>query len=228
MYFQNISDTIVNSFNDLLVGFLPAVAKVFVALVVFAVGWAIAVAVAQLIARLVAVLKIDKVLERMGLSVIFERAGLKLESAVFVGWLVKWFLILVVFLAVVDVLGLNAVADYLRQILGYIPNLIVAVLILLVSVLLGDVVDRAVVASVKAAELRSAEFLGKVARWSIYVVALLAALIQLGIARELLLTFFTGLVAMVALAGGLAFGFGGQDMARELLGKLKKDVEGER
>ncbi len=226
MNFQDLTDVIVNSFKGLLAGFITAVPNVIAALVVLMVGWAVAVAVAQLVTRLVAVLKIDKVVEKMGLGVVFERAGLKLESAAFVGWLVKWFLILVVFLAAVDILGLDAVADYLRQVLGYIPNLIVGVLILLISVLLGDVVDRAVVASVKAAELRSAEFLGKVARWSIYVVALLAALVQLGIARELLLTLFTGFVAMVALAGGLAFGFGGQDVAREILGKLKKDVEG--
>jgi len=227
MYFQDLTEVIVNSFNNLLVGFFSAVPKVLGAVLVLVIGWAIAAAIAQLVVRFVGVLKVDKVLEKMGLSVVFERAGLKLESAAFVGWLVKWFLILVVFLAAVDILGLGAVADYLRQILNYIPNLIVAVLILLVSVLLGDVIDRLVVASVKAAELRSAEFLGKVARWSIYVVALLAALIQLGIARELLLTLFTGFVAMLAIAGGLAFGFGGQDFARDLLAKLKKDVEGE-
>jgi len=227
MDFSEVPYIVLDSLQSLLQGFFLAIPNIIAAFLVFVVGWAIASAIGQLVVRAVSVLKVDNALERVGLSVVFERAGMKLDSAGFVGWLVKWFLVLVVFLATVDILGLNAVADYLSQILNYIPNIIVAVLILLVSVLLGDVVDRVVVASVKAAELRSGDFLGKVARWSIYVVALLAALIQLEIARELLLTLFTGFVAMLALAGGLAFGFGGQDFARELLGKMKKDVEGE-
>ena len=227
MVFQDLTTVILESFNSLVQGFLIAVPRVILAVLVLFIGWVVAVSVAQLVVRLVGMLRVDKTLETLGVKVVFERAGLKLDSAAFVGWLVKWFLILVVFLATVDMLGLTAVADYLKSILGYLPNLIVAVLILLLSALLGDLVDRIVVAAVKAAELRSAEFLGKIARWSIYVVALLAALIQLGIARELLLTFFTGFVAMFAIAGGLAFGFGGQDLARELLSKLKKDMEGQ-
>lgn len=228
MSFQEFSQVVVGTFNSLLPGAVAVAWNIVLALLVLIVGWLVAVSVAQIVTRIVSVLKIDHAIEKTGLKLVLERAGLRLDSAAFVGWMVKWFLILAVFLITVDILGLTAVAKYLDGILNYIPKLIVAVLILLVSVLLGDLIDRVVVASVKAAELHSAEFLGKVARWSIYVVAILAALIQLGIARELLLTFFTGLVAMFAIAGGLAFGFGGQDLARDFLAKLKRDVEGKK
>lgn len=219
-------NTILGSFREMWLGFTGVIGNLIGALIVIIIGWLVAVAVAQVVTRLIGILKIDQALEKMGARTVLEKAGLKLDTAVFVGWLVKWFLILIAFLAAVDILGLQAVADYLRGILGFIPHLIVAVIILLLGVLLGDLVDRLVVSAIKAAELKSAEALGKIARWSIYILAILMALSELDVATELLITLFTGFVAMVAIAGGLAFGFGGQGLAKELLETVKRDITG--
>lgn len=216
------------SFLSLWAGFMAYLPTLLVALIVFLLGWVVAVTVAQAVTRLVSLLRVDQVLEKMGLKVVFDRAGLKLDIAGFVGWLIKWFLILVVLLTSVDILGLDALGLYLREVLGYLPRFIVGILILLVTILVGDILDRLIFASVKAAELRSAELLGKVARWSLYIFGTLAALVQLGIARELLFTLFTGFVAMLAIAGGLAFGFGGKDLAADILEKVRRDISGEK
>ena len=221
---NDLSGVLADSFNRLLGGLIELIPTFLFAVFVFVIGWILAVSVGKIVERAIAVFKVDQLLEKLGFKAVFDRAGLKLDFAGFLGMLVRWFLILVALLTAVDILGLSELSDYLRDVLAYLPNIIVAVLILLGTLLIGDLVDKFVSASVKAAELRSADFLGKISRWSLYTFGVLAALSQLGIARELLFTLFTGIVAMIALAGGLAFGFGGKELARDILASLKHDV----
>ena len=88
--------------------------------------------------------------------------------------------------------------------------------------------QKVAVGSAKAAEVKSASFLGGVTRWAIWVFAILIALSQLGIAAQFMFTLFTGVVAMLALAGGLAFGLGGRDAAQKYLERLRRDISSNR
>ena len=134
-------------------------------------------------------------------------------------------IIIVFLISAFDVLGLQAVTDFLRDtVLLFLPKVFVAALILVIAALISDVAQRIVVGSAKATGMQNPNFAGGIVRWAIWVFALLAALIQLGIAVELLLTLFTGFVAMVAIAGGLAFGLGGKDTAAAYLERLRKDI----
>ena len=124
-----------------------------------------------------------------------------------------------------DVLGLSQVTEFLRSVvLTYIPQVIVAALILLVAAVLADVVYRIVGGAARAAHLPSAGFLGGIAKWAIWVFAILAALFQLGIAGVFIQTLFTAFVGMVAIAGGLAFGLGGKEAAGRFLDKLRAEI----
>jgi hypothetical protein len=104
----------------------------------------------------------------------------------------------------------------------YIPNVIIAVVILIVGMVVGNFVFTLVKETALAAELESADFLAGVAKWALFIFTLMAALIQLKVASELIQILFTGLVFMVALAGGIAFGLGGKDKAERILEKLMK------
>ena len=108
--------------------------------------------------------------------------------------------------------------------LAYLPDAFIAVIILLVGMLLGSFVYDVVNTAVSAAKLGGAAILAGICKWAIVVFAFIAALQQLDIAQELLQTLTTGLVAMLALAGGLAFGLGGQSHAKHVLDKLKSDI----
>jgi small-conductance mechanosensitive channel len=108
-------------------------------------------------------------------------------------------------------------------VLGYLPQVIVAVLILLVAAVVAEAAEQVVVGSAKAAALKSAGFLGKVARYAIWIFALLAALAQLNVATLFVQTLFTGVVIAVSLAVGLAFGLGGQQAAARYLEHLQQD-----
>ena len=136
-----------------------------------------------------------------------------------------WFLTIVFILAATDILGLFGISLFLRDVLAYIPSIIIAVLIMLAAFVLANFSKSVVKASVMSARLHASKFLGTLAWWTIVVFGFLAALIQLGIAVTILNTLITGLIAMIALAGGIAFGLGGKDYAAYLLEKLRRETE---
>lgn len=179
----------------------------------------------SLIERLVSAVKIDALLRKLRLSPYFERAGLQINTGRFLGRLIYWFLVVAFILAASDVLGFWALSGFLRDVLIYIPNIIIAVLIMLATVVLGSFLRSLVTASVTASKLHASKFLGTLTWWSVIVFGFLTALTQLGIAVTIINTLITGLIAMIALAGGIAFGLGGKDYAASLISKLKQGTE---
>ena len=224
MIAQTWGEVITASFQMLWSGFISFLPNLLGAIVVFIVGWFIAEVVAKLAAQIINVLRIDQILERMGFEKSLQRANMKLNSGKFIGEIVKWFFIIVFLMAATDILGLPQVTEFLKQILLYIPQLIVAVFILLAGVLIANFMGKLIKASVEAANLKSAGTLAGVAKWAILIFAILAALIQLGIVPSLIQTLFTGLIAALAISAGLAFGLGGKDLASQILEKAKREI----
>lgn len=218
-------DAIVSSLTDLWIDVAGFVPYLIAALIVFFVGWAIAVAVGRIVERIFVVLRINQAFENIkGLKDAASRAGLKINMPFLLGEIVKWFLIVATLLAATDILGLEDVAAFLRSVLAYIPNVVVAALILVISVVLSNFVYKTVKASVTAAGFSSAGAVAAISKWAIIIFAFLAALLQLNVATSLIQTILTGLVAMIALAGGLAFGLGGKETAAKWLKKLESDL----
>lgn len=220
----NWLDILTSSFQASWVAVIGFVPNIIGAIIVFIIGWIIAVGLGKLVKQVVDAIKVDQLLEKMGVKEVLEKADLRLDSGAFVGALVRWFLIIVFLLAATEILRLPEVTGFLRDVLLYVPNIIIAVVIMLAAVLLANVLHRIVKAAVSAAGLSSADFLATLTRWAIFVFAFLAALIQLGIAPALINTLITGLVAMLAIAGGLAFGLGGKDYASQLIEKVRRDI----
>jgi len=224
MFLQSWTEVTVNAFQSLwqqFIGFLPGLLG---ALIVFFVGWAIAVGLQKLVTQILRALRLDPILEKIGTERFFERTGIKMDFSGWIGYLVKWFLIIVFLLAATDILQLTEVSVFLRSILSYVPNVVVAVVVLLIAVWLGGVLRKIIQASVSASNIRVSAFLGAITYWALAIFGLFAALIQLGIAPVLLQTLITGLIAMLAIAGGLAFGLGGKEQASNFLNKLRKEM----
>lgn len=223
MVLQTWGDVIVASLQQVwatVAVFLP----LFIgAVVVLILGWVVAVALGKVVEQVIRALRLDSVLSRLDFERTLERAGWKLNSGAFIGGLVRWFLIVVFLLASVNILGLTQVSDFLQDVLLYIPNVVVAAFILIISAVLSEVVEKFVRGSVEAAGYRGA-FVGVVARWAIWLFAFAAALLQLGIATALVQTLVTGLVAALAIAFGLAFGLGGKDAAASFIEKIKGEL----
>lgn len=227
MMYQSWTDVIVRSFQNSwagVIGFLPTLIG---ALIVFVIGLVVAAVLGSLVEKIFDALRLDSLLQKLGLDPYFSRAGLRLRGARFLGQLVNWFLVIAFLLAASDILGLFALSSFLQDVLFYIPNVIVAALIMLAAVVLGNFLKRVVTASVMGAQLHASRFLGSLTWWAVVIFGFLTALVQLNVAPGIIQSVVTGFIAMLALAGGLAFGLGGKEYAQYLLGKLR-DHTGQR
>lgn len=220
-----VQAAVTDSLGELWSRFVLFLPTLIGALVVFILGWVIAIGIGRLIQRILDLVRLNEPFERItGLRSTVERAGLDLNVSKFIGGLVKWFLFLVALLATANILGLQEVADFLNNIIGYLPNVVVAAVILVVGVIAGNFVGRVTRASIDAAHLPHGSGTGAIAKWAVIVFAFLAALVQLRVAESLIQTLFTAFAAMVAIAGGLAFGLGGKDLAGRILKHLESDA----
>jgi uncharacterized spore protein YtfJ len=203
------------------VEFIP---RLFFALVIFAIGWILGALLERLVEAIFKGLKVDAGLKSAGFEDVVKRAGHNLNSGLFVGAIVKWFIIVVFLIASFDMLHLNRVTDFLNEVVGYLPQVIAAVLILIVAVIVGSALQKIVVASARAAHVKMAELLGRVTKWTVWILAILTALFNLGIAPWIQ-NIITAVVAGAALAFGLAFGLGGKDAASKAIEKTIRAVE---
>jgi len=225
MIVQSWVQVLQQSFYNLLWGVVNFIPNFVFAVVVFVIGWFIAVWVEMLIEQVVKAIKVDHALRSAGVGPVVERAGYNLNSGRFLGMLVKWFIIVVFLIASLQIMGLAQVTFFLQQIvLSFLPQVIVAVLILLVAAVVAEAAGGVVTGTARAAGIRSAGFAGTMARWAIWIFAIIVALSQLGIATAYFQTLFTGVIVALSLAFGLAFGLGGQESAARFLDKAREDM----
>lgn len=224
----NIIETLEVSFRSLWNDVLQFLPELLLAIIVLIIGWLIGGALKHVVERVFKTLKVNEALDAAGVDKLAQRAGYPLKAGQFVGALVKWFVIIVFFIAALDILNMDQVTVFFRDVvLGYLPKVIVAVLILLVAMVVANVASASVVAGARAAGFSSADMLGSIARYSIIVFAVLAALSQLEIAPELVQTLFMGIVFAASLAFGLAFGLGGKEQAGKYLERIARGKGGD-
>jgi len=214
------------SLQDLWQGFLGFLPSVVGALLIFFIGWVISVAVGKLVGDILKRLNFNKIFEKGNWDEALAKADIKVDASAFIGSIFKWSLVIVFLLASVEVLGLTQLAGFLKDVLAYLPNVVVASLIFVVAVIIADISEKVLRALVETTQVGYGHMVGVIVRWSIWIFALIAILMQLGIAPMLLQTLLTGIVALIVIAGGLAFGLGGKDMASEILQDLRKKLRG--
>lgn len=218
MIIQTWGDALDQSFNSFAPAAVSFVLYLLAALIIFAVGWVVGSFIGDLIDKLFKVIKVDVALKQAGFEDVLRKGDIRLNSGGFVGGLVKWFVIAVFFLSALQVFGLTQVNAYLADVVvGYLPHVIVAVLILLASIIIAEAVQKIVAGAAATAHLRSSKILGVVTKWAIIIFAVLAALVELNIAASLIQILFIGIVSALSLAFGLAFGLGGRDAAARAL-----------
>lgn len=204
--------------------FLPSL---FAGFVILFLGYIIASVLGRAARRATELLKVDKFTEEVGLKDEVAGLGIRVNFAKMIGWFVKWFIFLAAIIAAVDVLNIHQLSVYMQQLVVYIPNVLVAIITLAIGLLVGNGARNVVMNALGSVSRTRgiAETLGNIAKWAIFIFSVMAALTQLGIASDLIQIFFTGLVAMVAIAGGIAFGFGGKEHAARILSSMEDEVK---
>ena len=205
-------------------GFLNFIPDLLAAIIIFIIGWFIAEVIGKIVARILRVLKLDQIFERARWKEALEAAEIKVKISDFIGEICKWVLVIVFLSVSVEILGLIQFASLLNRLIAWIPNLIVAVAIFVVAVIVADILNRLIKASVQKIGLKYGGFLSALVRWAIYIFAGLAILDQLQVSRNLINTLIMAFFGMIALAFGLAFGLGGKEAAARLIEDLKKKI----
>ena len=195
-------------------GTLPAIIG---AIVVFSIGLVIAYWVKRGVIGLLRALRLESVTKSAGIDNYLDRAEIKLNFIDLVGTIFEWIIVLIFFLAVVDILGLTAVSAVVLSVLGYIPRIVGAALILGAGYVVAKIVDGLVRGAVTSIDKEVAKPLGKLGRWVILLVAAFAAIEQLQVARGLTTVFFQGITYTVVLVVGLAVGLGAKDLVSKVL-----------
>src|SRR5215471_4571384 len=224
---QTITDwgqAILTSFTSalaLVFGFIP---KLIGFLVIILVGWLIATALGKAVTFLLRKVGFDNFSNRIGLTRFEQRMGIRLDPADFLGRIVFWLIILVFLVPALETLGLTSITLILNELISYIPNVFVAIIILFLGTLLATVVADIVRGATATANIGNPNVFAEISRWAIILFATLMALSQLQIAIALVVELFGAIVFGAALAFGLAFGLGGRDSAKRLLERGEKSL----
>jgi hypothetical protein len=223
---QNTGDAIRASLAAAFSTLMAAIPRIFGFLVILVVGWLIAGLVAKAVAGLLRAVHFNDLAQRSGFAGFVHEMGVRTDSVGVLANLTKWFIRLIALVVAFDALGLPAVSDVLRQLLLWLPNLVVALVVLVIGGLLAKGLGSLVRGATAEAGFRVPDTLATVARVAVMAFAIVVALNQIGVATTLVNTLLIGMVAALALATGIAFGLGGRDKAAQTLERLGRQVAG--
>ena len=222
----SLGDVFNQSLQSLWWNFIQFAPRLIIAIVFFVVGWLLGSVIAKAIEQVFNSLKIDSLFRSIGTESFLKKAGVNLDTGYFVGEVVKWFVIIVFLLPSLNLVGLTDVSAFLTtSVLGYLPQVIIAAFVLIIAAIVAEGLSKTVLATAKAMNLASARMLSMVAKYAVWIFAIIIALGKLGLG-DYMSILFSGIVAMLALGGALAFGLGGKEHAALLLSKLSEETSG--
>jgi hypothetical protein len=199
-----------------------ALPNILGAILILIIGVIVANALSHGVRRLLLWAKVDRFVQSSDTPANnLENLGIKFQAADMAGFLIRWLVIFLAIALAADMLAWTQVTNLMNGLVSYLPNIAAAILLLIGGYALGNFIGNAVANMGKSMPTRTKHMLGNITRYAVIVFASMAALIQLGIAENIILIAFIGLMTAVSLATGLAFGLGGRDKARELLADIK-------
>lgn len=218
-------DVFNSSLQELWWGFIFFAPKLIIAIILFIIGWVLSSIVAKAFEQVLTALNIDKFFARTGLQNVLHKAGLSLNTGYFIGQVMRWFVLIIFLLPSLSLVGLDSIGYFLKEdVLTFLPRVIVAAFILIVATVISDAISRAVLAGAKSMSISSAHMLATISKYAIWTFAFIVALEQLGVNSAYMQILFTGIIAMFAIAGAIAFGLGGKDHASRFLSKVSDEI----
>ena len=213
----DLGQAILASISNAIYLMIAAVPHIVGFLVVLIVGWLLAAAIGGVVAGLLRTIKFNELAARSGISGFIQKMGIQTDAAGALAAGVRWFIRLIALVVAFDALGLPAVSQMMQSFLLWLPNLLVAVAVLIIAGLLANALGDLVRGSTAQAGLGNPNFLATITRLAVWGFGIIVAVNQIGIASTLVNTLFMGLVGALALALGLAFGLGGRETAGRIV-----------
>lgn len=220
MTLEDTSTVLIQALNTGLLAIGRFVPQFIAGLLVLLIGIIVASVLHQVVLEVLKALKVESFLKRYGVP----EAKEELNWSHILAEIVRWFVIVLFIVPTADAWGLTQVASVLNSILLYIPRVLSATIIAMVGLVVAQISHNVVLASVHGISRESARTVATVTKWAIVVFVLLAVISELGVAQNMIQILFTGFVAMLAVAGGIAFGLGGQGAAKDVIDDLKEKL----
>ena len=214
------SEALMTSLAAAMALLFSAIPKIIGFVLIVVAGWFIASLIDKGLAAILRAIRFNDLAQRAGLADFIRKMGMNTDASGLIGLVVKWFVRLIALVVAFDALGLPAVSEVLRQLLLWLPNVVVALVVLVLGGLAARALSNVVRGAANEAGLSNAHFLSKVASVVVWAFAIVVAVNQIGIATELVNTLFMAIVGALALGIGLAFGLGGRETAAEILRKM--------
>ena len=222
---NNWGDAVMNSTTGALAMFFAAIPKIIAFALILVIGWFVASLIAKGVGALLRAVHFNDLARKSGFADFVAKMGVNTDASGLLGEVAKWFVRLIAMVVAFDALGLPAVSDVLRQLLLWLPNLVVALVVLVIGGLAATALSNLVRAATAEAGFRSPNMLAKVASVAVWGFAIVVAVNQLGIAETLVNTLFMGFIGAMALAAGLAFGLGGRETAAEIVKEWRRTTQ---
>ena len=197
--------------------FLGAIPRIIGFLIILVIGWIIAGLIGTAVAAILRAIKFNVLAQRAGIQGFVHNMGLRTDPSGLLADIVKWFVRLIVLVVAFDALGLPAVSSIFQQFLLWIPNLVVAVVVLVIAGLAANALGDLVRGATAQAGFTNPDLLATITRVAVWAFGIVIAVNQIGIAQTLVNTLFMGFVGALALAAGLAFGLGGRETAGRIV-----------
>ncbi|MCL5438947.1 MAG: hypothetical protein M1268_03080 [Patescibacteria group bacterium] len=217
----DIGQTLLASLNNGLAAVVSFIPKFFAGVIILILGFVVASIVKQIVIQIIKALRVEALLKKYSVPEGKE----EFNWANILAEIVRWFIIIIFLIPTADVWGLPQIVTVLNTFLLYLPNVFVAAIIGLVGFVFAQLAYDIMLASTKSISSNTSKTIASFTKWAITVFVILAILTQLGVAADLVRILFTGLVAMLAIAGGIAFGLGGKDSAKSVIEEVHKKLK---
>jgi hypothetical protein len=214
---QNLIPALVASLTGALALVFDAIPRVIGFVIILILGWLIAGLLGSAIAALLRLIRFNDLAQRAGITGFVQRMGLHHDPAGVVASIAKWFIRLIAMVVAFDALGLPAVSQILNTFLLWMPNLVVALVVLVITGLAATALADVVRGATSEGGFGNPNLFASITRFAVWAFGIVIAINQLGVAATLINTLFMGVVGALALALGLAFGLGGRDTAAQIV-----------
>lgn len=222
---RDMGETLRASLAGALDTFLSAIPRILGFAVILIVGWLISSLLAKGVVALLNAIKFNDLSRRSGFADFVAKMGVRTDSTGVIANVAKWFVRLITLVVAFDLLGLPAVSGVFQQLLLWLPNLVVALVVLVIGGLAANALSNLVRGATAQAGFANPEVLATVTKGAVWAFSIVVAVNQLGIATTLINTLLVGLVGALALATGLAFGLGGRDRAARFLDQMSRAAQ---
>lgn len=219
---EDLTDILLQSYNvffNQLASFLP---KLIGAVVILIFGWIIAKIIRTVSIKVLKLIRLNVITEKGGVDKFLLDGGVKKSSIEIVGTLFYWLIMVIVILAAFNSLGLSVASELFNQIILFIPNIIVAFLVVIFGLFLAKFISQALITYFTNVGMENTETIGKIAQYAIVVFVISVSLTQLNVGEEIIANAFLIIFGSLCLALALAFGLGGREWAANIIKKYWK------